>query len=439
MDLKGKDVAVLGAGGSGIAAAALALGCGASVTAFDSGDPRKLAPSVEKFAEMDVVLTTGEEALSPAKKFDLAVISPGIDENWPIGKAFQEASSELIGEIELAWRLSEIPVIAITGTNGKTTTTALIAHMLEGCGLKAVAAGNIGYAYSEAIHSGEKYDWIVIEVSSFQLETIRSFRPQIAIWTNFAPDHMDRYGSVEDYHSAKMRIFQNYDDESFAILKNEDGIDLPNAVTFSAFQLGGCYFYEKGEIHSSQSASAFDFSSCRLHGLHNAENVMMALAVAARLGLDRDAVSEAIKTFEAPAHRCEPIPTDDGITWVNDSKSTNLHSLESALRGQEKAVILVCGGKEKGLDYAEITELASASAKHVICIGETAEKITAVWGDELPCEIADSLSTAVAKAAEVAEDGDIVLFSPGTSSFDMFSGYVERGNQFREAVQQHLS
>lgn len=439
MNLKGKNVAVLGAGGSGLAATALALGCGATVAAFDSGSPEKLAPAVAKFAGLGVVLTTGDAALSPDRKFDLAVISPGIDENWPLGKVFQEAAGELIGELELAWRLSDVPVIAITGTNGKTTTTGLIAHMLNACGKKAVAAGNIGYAYSEAVHSGEDYEWIVIEASSFQLETIRSFQPQIAIWTNFAPDHMDRYAAVEDYRAAKMRIFENRDDSTFAILKKEDGIEMPNAVTFSAFQADGDYRYEAGGIRTSQSPADFDFSSCQLHGLHNAENVMMALAVADRLDLDRGVVAEAIQTFEAPEHRCEPVAKQNDITWVNDSKSTNLHSLESALRGQEEQVILICGGKEKGLDYAELSELAAGSVKHAVCIGETAGKIEAAWGEMIPCETASSLHAAVEMAGAAARSGDVILFSPGTSSFDMFSGYIERGNQFREAVQQHLS
>ncbi|MCG8600590.1 MAG: UDP-N-acetylmuramoyl-L-alanine--D-glutamate ligase [Verrucomicrobiales bacterium] len=439
MKLEGKDVAVLGAGGSGLAAAALALGCGASVAAYDSGDPEELAEAVKKFAALGVVLTTGKAALSPEKRFDLAVISPGIDERWPIGKAFRNVSSDLIGEIEFAWQQSRIPVIAITGTNGKTTTTGLITHMLNGCGLKAVAAGNIGYAYSEAVGSGVAYDWIVLEVSSFQLETIRTFQPTVSIWTNFAPDHMDRYSALEDYRAAKMRIFENHGDGSTAIVKKEDALPIADAVTFSAFETGGNYYYESGRILVASSDVSYDFRGSALHGLHNAENVMMALAVGDRLGLDRARVSDSIDSFRPPEHRCEAIAEQDGVIWVNDSKSTNIHSLESALRGQDSPVVLICGGKEKGLDFGELTGLVSASVKNVICIGETAEKVSQIWENAADCYTADSVEEAVAMAARWATSGDVVLFSPGTSSFDMFSGYVERGNRFREAVQQHLS
>jgi UDP-N-acetylmuramoylalanine--D-glutamate ligase len=439
MNLEGKKVAVLGAGGSGLAAAALALSCGASVAAFDSGDPEKLAGAVESFSGIGVVLTCGESALSPSASFDLAVISPGIDASWPIGRVFEEASEELIGEIEFAFRLSKIPVIAITGTNGKTTTTSLVADMLNGAGLKAIAAGNIGIPYSDVVRSGEPYDWIVLEVSSFQLETIESFRPAIAIWMNFAPDHMDRYATLEDYRAAKLRIFENYGPECFAITKLEDGFTFDSAVTFSAFSGAGDYRYEAGRIQGPAGVAAFHFHSCHLHGLHNAENVMVALAVADRLGLDREKVTPPILAFRAPEHRCEPVGEVDGVTYINDSKSTNLHSLKSALDGQEKPVLLICGGKDKGLDFSELNDSVSASVTQVICIGEIANSILSTWGDIVPCKSATSLEDAVSLARSHAEPGDIVLFSPGTSSFDMFSGYTERGNAFRDAVQQLAS
>ena len=217
MDLQGKRIAVLGAGSSGYAAAALAVSRGALVEAYDSGSADKLAPAVAKFAAFGVTLTCGEAALAPTGPFDLTVISPGIDTAWPIAVAFTAVSSELIGEIEFADRLCDVPVIAITGTNGKTTTTALITAMLNACWLKAIAAGNIGLAYSEVVLSGERYDWIVLEVSSFQLETIVNFATQIAVWMNFAPDHMDRYATLADYYAAKYRLFENLTASSLVI------------------------------------------------------------------------------------------------------------------------------------------------------------------------------------------------------------------------------
>lgn len=435
MELKGSRVAVLGAGGSGLAAAAIAFQCGATVEAFDSGEPEKLAPAVDKFSRIGVSLTCGEEALVPPHPFDYTVISPGIDEKWPIAVAFAAESDELIGEIELAYRLSELPIIAITGTNGKTTTTSLVAEMLQKSGLAAVAAGNIGLPFSEVVSRGGSFDWVVLEVSSFQLETISTFKPDIAVWMNFAPDHMDRYQSIEDYRNAKMRIFENLDSSGLGILKLEDGIELDSeTVTFSGFSKGGDFSFGDGKIFHEASQREFDFARCQLNGKHNAENVMVALAVADRLGLDWETVAPGIEGFEAPSHRCEKVRTLDGVVYINDSKSTNLHSLESALAGQEAPVVLVVGGKDKGLDFSEVAAAVEGSAKHVICFGEIARQIAGAWAHVIDCHLADSLEGAVGAARDLSEEGDVVLFSPGTSSFDMFSNYVERGNAFREAV-----
>lgn len=435
MELKGRKVAVLGAGGSGLAAAALALQCGASVQAFDSGDPVKLAGGTERFSELGVQFVCGEEALTPPGKFDVTVISPGIDASWPIAVAFSEVSDELIGEIELAFRFSSAPIIAITGTNGKTTTTSLIAEMLDKSGIDVVAAGNIGLPFSEVVASGKSYEWIVLELSSFQLETVSRFKPDIAVWMNFAPDHMDRYKSVDDYRQAKMRIFENVNSGDTSILKLEEGIDVPSAeVTFSAFSKGGDLSYADGEIIHEASGRRFNFSGCELHGRHNAENVMVALAVADQVGLKWNEVCSAISEFEAPANRCEKVAEIDGVIYINDSKSTNLHSLESALAGQESPSVLIVGGKEKDLDFSEVIDAVRSGAKHAVCIGEIGRKIANAWDGTVPCSVANDLGSAVAEARRVACPGDVVLFSPGTSSFDMFSNYVERGDAFREAV-----
>lgn len=427
-------MAVLGAGGSGYAAATLATLRGARVSAFDSGDPGKLADAVERFAGIGVKLVCGEAALEPPRQFDLTVISPGIDAGWPIGQAFTVASDELIGEIEFAFRLSKVPVIAITGTNGKTTTTELVATMLKDAGLRAVAAGNIGLAYSEVVASGEDYDWIVLEVSSFQLETVSRFAPRVAVWLNFAPDHMDRYVTVADYRAAKLRLFENHPGDASAICKREEELGLPNSTTFSAFVNDGDFSYREGKIIHGSSSRSFDFSSCRLHGRHNAENVMVALAVADVLGISWETIRSSIEEFRAPAHRCEVVAEIGGVLYVNDSKSTNLHSLESALQGQEQPVVLIAGGKEKGLDFSALRGLVSQTVKAAVCIGEIAERVAEAWRDAVPCRVADSVAEAVSQASDAAGEGDVVLFSPGTSSFDMFSGYEERGNAFRAAV-----
>jgi len=435
MELKGRKVAVLGAGGSGLAAAALALQCGASVQAFDSGDPAKLAGGVESFSRLGVELVCGDDALIPPNKFDVTVISPGIDARWPIAVAFAGVSDELIGEIELAYRFSNGSIIAITGTNGKTTTTALVSEMLKSSGISSIAAGNIGLPFSEVVTSGERYDWIVLELSSFQLETVSQFKPDVAVWMNFAPDHMDRYESVEDYRQAKMRIFENLRSSDTSILKLEDGISVPSAaVTFSAFETGGDFSYSDGYITHEASGRRFNFAECELHGKHNAENVMVALAVADKVGLDWDDARTAITSYKAPAHRCEKIAEVEGVVYINDSKATNLHALESALAGQETPAVLIVGGKDKGLDYSEVAEAVAAGAKYAICIGEIGEEISKAWLHVVDCSVCGDLESAIDAARRIAEPGDSVLFSPGTSSFDMFSSYVERGDAFRKAV-----
>ncbi len=435
MELAGKQIAVLGAGGSGYAAAALALSRGASVRVFDSGAPEKLAAAVAKFEALGAPLTCGEAALTPPHRFDLVVLSPGIDTAWPIARDFAAASGEMIGEIEFAWRFSDIPVIGITGTNGKTTTTALITAMLQAAGFRAIAAGNIGLPYSEVVNSGDRYDWVVLELSSFQLETITSLSPRIAVWMNFAPDHMDRYATVEDYFAAKFHLFDYLGEDALVIRKEECDLGLDaRTVTFSAFSTTADLGYLAGEILHPDSGRRFPFAAGELQGKHNAENVMAALAVADELGLEWDALVSAIQQFQAPPHRCEKVARLDGALYLNDSKSTNLHSLESALAGQDEPVILIAGGKNKGLDFAELRDLAGRMVRECICIGEIADQIADAWAGVVPCHRAADVDDAVATARRLARPGDIVLFSPGTSSFDMFSGYEARGEAFRSAV-----
>lgn len=435
MNLEGKQIAVLGAGGSGYAAAALGLSRGAAVSVFDSGDPAKLAPAVAKFAALGAPLVCGGEAMSAPRGYDLCVVSPGIDASWPIAKAFAAASGEFMGEIEFAWRLGDAPVVAITGTNGKTTTTSLIAAILNAAGLSAVAAGNIGLPYSEVVLSGERRDWIVLEVSSFQLETVSTFSPRIAVWLNFAPDHMDRYATVEDYFGAKFRIFGNLGPGDLAVHKLECDLGLSGrTTTFSAFSTGGDLAYASGRILHPASGRTFDFDQGELQGKHNAENVMAALAVADELGLAWDNVRDAVLRFTPPPHRCEKVAVIDGAIYLNDSKSTNLHSLESALAGQEAPVVLIAGGKDKGLDFAELRDLAGRMVREAVCIGEITDHITAAWDGAVSCRRAASVEDAVAQARSLARPGEVVLFSPGTSSFDMFTGYEARGETFRRAV-----
>lgn len=435
MDVKGKEIAVLGAGASGLGAARLARARGASVRAFDSGDPEKLAERAALFAEEGVELRTGDEALSVPKGTDLAVISPGIDPASPLARAFSGGKFETVGEIEFAWRFAKAPVVAVTGTNGKTTTTDLIATVLRAAGLRTEAAGNIGLPFSEVILKGEDCDVHTLELSSFQLEGISTFRPRVAVWMNFAPDHLDRYRSVEEYRAAKMRIFENQTEADWSVVKEEERFHAGRKqVTFSAFSHGADYRYEDHFIVGPEGP-VLDFRKTALLGVHNAENMMAALAAAACLGLSSEKAVPALLSYRGFPHRCEPIATVGGIEYVNDSKATNLHAVESSLLGQEQPVILIAGGKDKGLDYRELRGEVAGKVRRAICLGEIADHIAEAWSDLVPCDRVATLEEAVALAHAAARAGETVLFSPGTSSFDMFRGYEERGEVFREAVQ----
>ena len=436
-DDKGQRIAVLGAGASGVAAARLATEGGAAwVGVYDSGnDSAKLAEAGAALSEAGVETVFGKAALAAPAGLDLVVVSPGIDMGWPLGEVFAATGAPVLGELEYAFQHTDFPMVAITGTNGKTTTTELTDAIFNACGIRSVAAGNYGLPLCDVVRSGEKYDVVTLEVSSFQLETIDRFRPRVAVWLNFAPDHMDRYKALADYRNAKLRIFENQTAEDFAVINGEDSLGTLAAetVTFSAFSPGADFSWENGEIRF-RGETVFRFGEGRLNGKHNAENVMAAMAAVHRFGVEFEAMVPCLREYQAPPHRCEPVGVIGGVTFINDSKATNLHALESSLRGQESPVILIAGGKNKGLDYAEVKGAVSRSVREVIAIGEMASRVCEAWGDAVPCARAESLADAVRLAAGAARSGETVLFSPGTSSFDMFSGYGERGNAFRACV-----
>ncbi len=445
MQLINHKIAVLGAGTSGLAAGRLASARGAQVTVYDSAAPEKLSAAAAKLDAAGLSYVFGDAALRKPQdgSIDEVVVSPGIDLASDIAQTFSTCGAPLIGEIELAWRCDpDTPVVAITGTNGKTTTTELVACLLNGAGIRSVAAGNYGRAYTDVVNSDESYDAITLELSSFQLETVDRFHPKVAVWMNFAPDHMDRYRTIEEYRQAKLRIFENLEAGDLAIL---NAAEIPQAtiaarrVTFSAFDEdldeAADWSLREGCICRS-GESVLDFNATQLRGRHNAENLMAAMAAAAEMGAPLEGMAASVSDYVAPAHRCEFVGEVDGVSFINDSKATNLHALRSSLRGQEMPVVLIAGGKNKGLDYAELNDVVAKSVTHVIAIGEMADPIIAAWGGVLPCQRASSVAEAVTFAAQAAQPGQTVLFSPGTSSFDMFPGYEARGEAFRESVQQ---
>lgn len=440
MTLTGKNIAVLGLGASGRGAARLALSRSAAVTLFDSGSGEKLAATASELRGEGIAVELGVSAKPADASFDFAVLSPGIDPARALPRSFAEAGVKVMGEIEFAWLQQDRPMVAITGTNGKSTTTELVARVLTAGGLRTLPAGNHGRAFSDVVWAREPLDVHTLEVSSFQLETIESFRPRVALWMNFAPDHLDRYPDVDAYFAAKARIFENQTAEDTAIVKLEDRRSEPLAarvVTFSAYSPGADFGLEDGWI-VYRGERILDFSETQLRGRHNAENVMAALAAGRALGLEWAVMAGAVRDYRAPRHRCELAGVVQGREFIDDSKATNLHALESCLRALPAPVVLIAGGKDKGLDFSPLRELVSRMATHVLAIGQVRLHLAEVWQGAAPVEPCESLEAAVARALEVSRPGQTILLSPGTSSFDMFSGYEERGERFVQAVR-HLS
>ncbi len=427
---------MLGAGESGESAALLLKEAGAQVTVLDSAPEEKLRKKIETLAAHDIRVIAGVAAENDAHEYDLSVLSPGIDPAMPLVQNFLGKSAPMIGELELAYGLGHCPIIAITGTNGKTTTTQLVEKMLNGCGVRTLACGNIGPAFSARVGKSRELDVMTVEVSSFQLERVERFHASVAVWLGFAPDHLDRYASMEEYYAAKIRVFENQTPEDWAIVNLRDKLPelAAKRITFSAFETGGDFSLREGVIHYGEQA-VLPMNKTRLRGAHNAENLMAALGVGLVRGLDFKEMAAALCEYEPLPHRCEILRTVNGVEWVNDSKGTNPDSVEKALLSETRQVILIAGGKDKGFEYESLTALVTEKCRAAVLLGEMSDRIEALWKDRLPCHNAGwSLESAVKLAAQAAQPGDVVLFSPGTSSFDMFKNYADRGNQFRALV-----
>lgn len=434
MIYSGKSAVVLGLGHSGEAAALLLSEEGATVTVCESLETPSLRERAAKLEAQGIKVLFGPAADTDPTEYDVCILSPGIDPVVPLVQNVIAKRIPIIGELELAYEECICPVIAITGTNGKTTTTELTTEMLKGCGLRTMSSGNIGLPFATAVKRSHELDVMVLEVSSFQLETIKAFRPQVSAWLNLSPNHLDRYPGMTEYRDAKLRIFENQTAEDFAVVNARD--ELPEIaakkLTFSAytddadFTLRDSVIYFRGE-------PVLDQRKTKLPGIHNAENLMAALAMGHAFGLDFDKMAAAVTEYTAPAHRCEFVRTLNGVRFVNDSKATNLDSVEKAILSQEGSLVLIAGGKDKGFEFDPIAPLIRERAKAAVLIGEMKERIAKSWSG-VPVQLADTLEEAVEKARMVAQPGDTVLFSPGTSSYDMFRNYGERGNRFKEAV-----
>lgn len=450
--LQNKTVLVFGLGASGVAAAEFLLRHGSNVVCLDNSQNDDLSESAARLQSMGARVELGTR-VAPAEAVDLVVLSPGVSLSNPIIEKLRRRSVPVIGEFELGYQHSLCLNVAVTGTNGKTTTTELIERILKQHQLKTVAAGNIGLPVTAVVDQTRELDVLTLEVSSFQLETIQFFRPAAAVLLNITPDHLDRYSSMEDYARAKARIFENQQAFDWAIVQSEAlaqlrklGIEIPSkVVTFSANDKEADIYVDRGLLISrihGWSGPLLDMEDCKLRGPHNAENLMAAMAVGRVFRVPLEAMAEAVKRYQPAPHRCELVANIGGVKYINDSKATNLDAVHKALLSipqrthGEPNIWLIAGGKDKGFDYHDLGPVLSKHVKGAFLIGETREKIRAAWSLFIPCTLADSLLEATIEAARHAEPGDVVLLSPACSSFDQFENYEHRGEVFRQAVKQ---
>ena len=401
---------------------------------FDESSAPAMKELSQSWKKRGATVVTGRAEL-PETRFTVAVISPGVDPRRPVVVQLEKAGIPMIGELELGSRGCLCPIVAVTGTNGKSTTTELIDAIFRAAGKKSVACGNLGRPLCEVAPLSGGLDYAVAEVSSFQLETIETFRPRVAVYLNLTPDHLDRYADMKEYASAKNRIFQNQTSGDLAVIQK--GLKLPvlrsRVVTFSATEPTADYTLREGWLCAG-GERVLPQAETNLRGPHNAENLLAALAVADAEKISRDAVRKALATYRPLPHRCEVVAVRRGVTWVNDSKATNLDAMERAVAGMNGPVILIAGGKDKGFDFSESRNALQGKLKAALLLGEMAEKIERAWAGAWPCRRVGDLGEAVRQAEKMAQTGDTVLLSPGCSSYDMFKNFEDRGERYRQCV-----
>jgi UDP-N-acetylmuramoylalanine--D-glutamate ligase len=434
----GQHFAILGAGRSGLGAARLARLHGAEVTVIDEGDAVKLQSALDKLHAENFRAISGQTARDLAVKpsdFQRVIISPGLDAGWPLPKKFTDAGVPLEGEMEFAFNLTDMPMVGITGTNGKSTCTELIAHIFEACGKRSIPCGNHGISLSEVVASGEHYDVLALEISSFQLETIQNFRAKASLWLNFAPDHLDRYPGMSEYFAAKARIFENVTAEDVAIIRAGESVSSGQAkrLTFSAYGAEANATYARGEFFIDGQCIG-DASAIRLRGRHNMENILAAMMACHVHGVPYADALAAVAGYVPPVHRCELVRVLNEREYINDSKATNLHALEACIGAMDRPIVLIAGGKQKGLDYTPLRASLNGQVRAMVLIGEIRQLLHDTFADLLPCRIAADMADAVKIATELSQPGDSIILSPGTSSFDMYTGYGQRGEAFRRAA-----
>ena len=448
MSLHGKKVLIIGAARSGIAAARFLLAQGAVVALSDQKPIEKWTPEALALKESGVGLLPGEPPSWLLDQLDLVVVSPGVPANIIPIRYAERAGAEVIGEVELASRFLKGRIIAITGSNGKTTTTSLIGELLRDAGLPVQVGGNIGKPLISMIETSRDDGWTVAELSSFQLETIKTFHPSIAVVLNVTPNHMDRYETFNDYAAAKHRIFMNQTAEDVAVLNADDptvsswGSGLrAKVMNFSVKkELANGVFLRGRELifHSGEESQVLlRVDHMKLRGLHNVENVAAAFAAGLAAGAGLESMNGTAKRFDPVEHRLEFVAEIEGVKFYNDSKATSVDATLKALEAfaeEPGRVVLILGGRGKKAPYAPLELLVRTKVRKLVLIGEDAETIAKELGEFAPYERASDMKDAVARSFNAAEKGDVVLLAPACASFDMFESFEHRGKVFKDEV-----
>jgi UDP-N-acetylmuramoylalanine--D-glutamate ligase len=444
MRLSGRKALVVGLGKSGVAAARLLASRGASVAVCDDQPAGALRDSLRQLESVPHEQFLGGLREEAFRGRDLIVVSPGVPLSSPLLAEARTKGTETIAEVELASRFIDEPVLGVTGTNGKSTTTALTAHLLRTAGKRVFAGGNLGDALSNRVLQGGKLDVTVCELSSYQLEAIASMRCAAATVLNVTPDHLDRYASLEAYAAAKERIFENQKPGDAAVLNAADArvaaMRTPTGVRRRVFDPRGqtpeAAGYARGKGALTVDGADYVLRAATLRGAHNAENALAALLLARHLGAAAAALQRALDSYPGLPHRLEPVRTLDGVEWVNDSKATNVDSVEKSLSAFDRRVLLIMGGRGKGAPYRPLRSLFPGRVAALLTIGEDAPRIAEELGDLAPVSACGDLRTAIARARSMARPGDTVLLSPACASYDQFRNFEDRGDQFKALVRE---
>ena len=447
MELKNKRVLVVGLGKSGLSSALFLRAQGARVTVSDTRSAEALAKEIPALLDAGIMVESGGHGLLTFRRQDLIVVSPGVLMDTPEVKQVKAFGLPVIGELELASRFLQGKVVAITGSNGKTTTTTLLGKIFEDAGVSTMVGGNIGLPVIDLVAKSTAETVSVLEVSSFQLETIEEFHPWISVVLNITPDHLDRHGSFENYAAAKTRITERQEADDFLVLNAEDkSTQMVAAKTraqiywFSprrpikqgAFVHGESIFFVSKE--GAKPEPVVPVAEIKLKGAHNVENVLAAVCAARLAGISAEKIRASVADFKGVEHRLERVRSLHGVDFYNDSKATNVDAAMKAVASFAGGIHLILGGKDKDSDYATMADALKERVKIVYTIGSAAEKIERQLQGVVKIVSAETMQTAVAEAAKAAVAGDIVLLAPACSSFDQFENYEHRGQVFRQLV-----